>query len=106
MARPTKLTAEVRERIARAVRLGASYEHAAMAGGVSYRTLRNWMARGEAESRGPFLQLLHATKRPRLRARSRCSRSSSRRRGRVPGRPRRGSSSGATRRATGAGATR
>lgn len=49
MARPTKLTPEAQERICQAIRLGATYEHAAQRGGIGYSTLRDWVLRGEAE---------------------------------------------------------
>ena len=62
MARPSKLTDEVRERIARAVRLGASYEHAALAGGIDYGTLRRWMLKGERARSGPFREFCEAIK--------------------------------------------
>ena len=62
MARPTKLTAEVRERIARAVRLGASYEHAALAGGIDYSTLRRWLLKGERARSGTFREFCEALK--------------------------------------------
>jgi transposase len=42
MARPSKYTPEVVERIVKAVGLGATYELAALAGGVSYETFRQW----------------------------------------------------------------
>jgi transposase len=62
MARPTKLTDEVRERVARAVRLGASYEHAALAGGIDYSTLRRWLLKGERARSGPSRQFCEALK--------------------------------------------
>ncbi len=49
MARPTKLTSEVTKRICDAIQLGATYEHAAQYGGVTYRAMRNWVQRGENE---------------------------------------------------------
>jgi hypothetical protein len=49
MARPTKLTTEIQERIVKALQLGVSYEHAAHYGGISYRTLSRWMETGQKE---------------------------------------------------------
>jgi hypothetical protein len=42
VARPTKYTAEVVERITEAIGLGATYELAAAYGGISYDTFRTW----------------------------------------------------------------
>lgn len=49
MSRPLKINNDVITRIAQAVGLGATYEHAANYGGVSYACLRNWIIRAEAE---------------------------------------------------------
>lgn len=53
MARPTKLTPALRERIAAAVSGGSSYHAAAMSAGVADSTLRAWLARGRAEQSTP-----------------------------------------------------
>jgi hypothetical protein len=42
MARRTKFTAEVQQRICQAIELGATYEHAAAYAGISYDTLNEW----------------------------------------------------------------
>lgn len=42
MARPTKLTPEVQETICKAIRIGATYQAAAEAAGVSYETFNEW----------------------------------------------------------------
>lgn len=49
MARPTKLTAEIHQRIVQFVRAGAFETVAARAGGVHPSTLRRWKKRGERE---------------------------------------------------------
>lgn len=49
MARPSKLTPRLRERIALAVSSGASYRAAAASAGVAESTLHLWLARGRAE---------------------------------------------------------
>ena len=51
MARPTKLTASVKECIVSAVAAGNYYEPACVAAGIDYHTFRNWMVRGEKESK-------------------------------------------------------
>jgi hypothetical protein len=48
VARPTKLTPEVRERVADAIGLGAYAEQAARAAGISPSTYYDWLRRGEA----------------------------------------------------------
>jgi hypothetical protein len=58
VARPSKLTEDRADRIVQAVRLGASQETAAQAAGVAGRTLRRWLAAGQApRSRGRYRQL-------------------------------------------------
>lgn len=42
MARPTKRTPTAKERILAAIKLGATYELAAKAGGISYETFNEW----------------------------------------------------------------
>jgi len=42
VARPSKLTPEVQDRIVHAIQMGATYELAAAAGGISYETLNTW----------------------------------------------------------------
>lgn len=43
MARKSKYTPEVIERILQAIQLGATYELAAQYGGITYKTLNEWM---------------------------------------------------------------
>ena len=45
--RPAKLTSDVQERILDSILLGASQDVAAQAAGVSQRTLRRWLERGD-----------------------------------------------------------
>src|SRR5881394_1283637 len=52
MATPSKFTADRKEEILRAKRLGASNLTAARAGGVDEKTLRNWLEKGEAADEG------------------------------------------------------
>jgi transposase len=49
MARPTKLTAEVQERIVQAIRAGNYAEAACQAAGISPSSLYRWLARGQQE---------------------------------------------------------
>jgi transposase-like protein len=53
VARPTKLTPEVREQIAESIRAGAYAEQAARAAGISPSTFYDWLRRGEA-GEAPF----------------------------------------------------
>lgn len=62
MARPTKLTPEVKERISQAILMGATYELAAQYGGVSYDTFNEWMKRGAGATEGEFSEFFEAIK--------------------------------------------
>ncbi len=53
MGRPTKLTAEVHQRIVQALSLGNYRKDAAVFAGIDAATLRRWMARGRADPDGP-----------------------------------------------------
>ena len=50
MGRPTKLTPETQKAIVTAIKLGATYEHAAQYGGVSYSAMQKWLKRGLMET--------------------------------------------------------
>jgi len=62
MARPTKLTKQVQERIARAIRVGATYELAAQYGGIHYDTFNEWMKAGREAESGEFYEFSEAIK--------------------------------------------
>jgi len=62
MARPTKLTPAVQQRIVSAVAAGNYYEAACAYGGVDYTTFRKWMQKGESAKSGPFFELFDACK--------------------------------------------
>jgi hypothetical protein len=47
MARPTKLTPEVEERLVHAISVGANYKDACGYAGISYQTFLNWRKRAE-----------------------------------------------------------
>ncbi len=64
MARPTKLTAAVQERIVLAIRAGSYRTVAAQAAGIHPDTLANWLKAGERATRGPY----HAFQQAVLRA--------------------------------------
>lgn len=49
MARPTKLTPELQQRIEQALRIGSTYELAAQYGGISYNCFNEWRKRGLEE---------------------------------------------------------
>jgi len=63
MARPTKLTPEVRERISKAIRAGNYFEAAARAAGISPSTFYRWLERGQQESEGIYCQFREQIKR-------------------------------------------
>ena len=54
MARPTKLTPEVRERIEKAIRAGSYAQVAARSAGISSSTYYRWLERGAEEKRGIY----------------------------------------------------
>jgi hypothetical protein len=47
--RPTKLNKRIQNIICRAIRAGMTYERAAEAGGISYKTFDTWRQQGEAD---------------------------------------------------------
>jgi len=61
MARPTKLTPDVRDRIATMIRAGAYAEQAARAAGIAPSTHYSWMERGENGER-PFSEFSETIK--------------------------------------------
>ncbi len=61
MARPTKLTPDVRDRIATMIQAGAYAEQAARAAGISSSTYYSWLERGEGGER-PFSEFSEAVK--------------------------------------------
>jgi transposase-like protein len=63
MARPTKLTPEVRDRIVAAVRAGNYYEPAARSAGISPATLHRWMEKGSKSASGIQREFHDAVKR-------------------------------------------
>jgi transposase len=63
MARPTKLTKDVHDRIVAAVRAGNYPEPAARAAGISPATYYRWLKRGERESSGAYHDFCEAIKR-------------------------------------------
>jgi transposase len=54
MARPTKLTEKVHERILQAIRAGNYVESAAVAAGIAPSTFYRWLERGRVESGGIY----------------------------------------------------
>ena len=60
MARRTKLTPEVQRRICDNIRLGMTYERAAVCAGVCEKTFYVWKAKGEQARSGKHVQFLQA----------------------------------------------
>lgn len=56
MARPTKITKEIIETIAKEVLHGASYQAAARAGGIHYDTFNEWMKKGREGKSGIYVE--------------------------------------------------
>lgn len=62
MARKSKFSKAVTDRIMEALRLGATYEIAAEYAGISRSTLYNWMEKGKEQSRGQYKTFLDSIK--------------------------------------------
>ena len=56
MARPTKLTPEVQQKIGDGVSLGLTYALAASAAGVTYQTFNQWMKLGRDSTSGKYFE--------------------------------------------------
>jgi len=56
MARPTKLTDEVQQKIGDGVSLGLTYALAASAAGVTYQTFNQWMKLGRDSTSGKYFE--------------------------------------------------
>jgi hypothetical protein len=56
MARPTKLTTEIQQKIGNGVFLGLTYALAASAAGVTYQSLNSWMKRGRDSTSGKYFE--------------------------------------------------
>ena len=68
MGRPTKLDERTKNLILIGIRLGLTYDDAAQAAGISYRTFANWMQKGREAKSGKFFQFFHALKRANAEA--------------------------------------
>jgi len=60
--RPSKLTIEAQKKIAEAIRLGATYQAASAAGGISYASFNNWMNKGADAKSGQYFEFFNAIK--------------------------------------------
>ena len=56
MARPSKLTPEIQQRIGDNIALGLTYSLAAEAAGITYKTFNEWMNKGKTEKSGKYYQ--------------------------------------------------
>jgi hypothetical protein len=56
MARPSKLTQEIQQRIGDNITLGLTYRLAAELAGVTYKTLNEWNQKGQIEKSGKYYQ--------------------------------------------------
>ncbi len=71
MARPSKLTPEVQERICQAIRAGNYYEAARAYAGIGYSTFRAWMIKGEKAKSGKYREFMEAVTRAEHEAEAR-----------------------------------
>ncbi len=60
MARPSKLSEPVVNRLCEAIRKGATYERACDYAGISYSTFNGWIQQAETAKSGQFLKFLEA----------------------------------------------
>src|SRR5271157_2626430 len=56
MARPSKLTPELQQKIGDNIALGLTYRLAAEAAGITYKTFNEYMNRGQTEKSGKYSQ--------------------------------------------------
>jgi hypothetical protein len=56
MARPTKLTSEIQQKIGENISLGLTYALAASAPGITYQTLNFWMNKGKNSKSGEYFE--------------------------------------------------
>lgn len=66
--RPSKFTAEVRERILQGLSVGVPLESSARAAGVSYSAFRQWIRRGERGTKGEYADFVRAVREAEGRA--------------------------------------
>ncbi len=59
---PTKLTKRVQDRLVEAISKGNYYDAACGYAGITYQTLRNWLARGEQEGEGLYFDFFLSIK--------------------------------------------
>src|SRR4051794_22477989 len=62
MARPTKLTVAVRDRLVAAIRAGNYADAACLSAGISSSTYYRWLERGEREPAGIYHELWEAVR--------------------------------------------
>lgn len=60
--RPSKLTAATKQKLTRAIALGATYELACQSAGIAYQTFRQWMLKGEAAQTGEYRDFVEAVR--------------------------------------------
>ena len=56
MARPTKLTNEIQQKIGDNIALGLSYSLAANAAGITYQTFNFWISKGKNSTSGKYFE--------------------------------------------------
>lgn len=65
---PSKLDPKRKKDLFAALQRGATYEIACDLAGISYKTLRNWIKRGEKQKTGEFFQFLQELKKTQATA--------------------------------------
>jgi hypothetical protein len=62
MARPSKLTPEIQNKIGDNIAFGLTYSLASEAAGITYKTFNDWMNRGKTEKSGKYHQFVQYIK--------------------------------------------
>jgi hypothetical protein len=72
MARPSKLTPEIQQRIGDNIALGLTYRLAAESAGVAYKALNEWNQKGQTEISGNIISFHNILKNGMLMLQRRC----------------------------------
>ena len=62
MARPSKLTTEIQERLFKAIHMGLTFREAARCAGIDETTFYNWKRKGKKANSGPYHQFFQSLK--------------------------------------------
>ncbi len=66
--RPSKLTAETKDKLIKAISAGNYYEASCQFAGITYSTFRNWMNEGEQATEGEYFEFFDTIRRAEAQA--------------------------------------